>query len=68
MKNISDLSNELQQIFEQLKNDSIDIKKASELNNTAGKIISVYKTQLSYAALRGDKPDIKFLADDSNKE
>ena len=61
MKNISELNNELHTIFSQLKNDQIDLKKAAEMNNTAGKIISVAKVQLAYAALRGDKPNIEFL-------
>lgn len=61
MRNISELNIELQAIFNQLKNDEIDLKKASEMNNTAGKIISIAKVQLAYSALRGDKPEIAFL-------
>jgi hypothetical protein len=61
MRNINDLNIELHAIFSQLKNDTIELKKASEMNNTAGKIISIAKVQLAYAALRGDKPDIAFL-------
>ena len=61
MRNINELNIELHKIFNQLKNDEIDLKKASEMNNTAGKIISVAKVQLAYAAIRGDKPNIEFL-------
>jgi len=61
MKNITNLNAELHTIFNQLKNDEIDLKKAAEMNNTAGKIISVAKVQLAYAALRGEKPTVMFL-------
>ena len=61
MRNINELNIELHKIFNQLKNDEIDLKKASEMNNTAGKIISIAKVQLAYSALRGDKPEITFL-------
>ena len=66
MRNINELNDELHAIFMQLKNDEIDLKKASEMNNTAGKIISIAKVQLAYSALRGDKPEIAFLQPTSN--
>jgi hypothetical protein len=34
----------------------------SIVNNTAGKIIASAKVQLAYAALKGERPDIPFLA------
>jgi hypothetical protein len=53
----------LTDLYTALKDGSIDVKTAAEMNNTAGKIINVQKVQLEYAALRNDKPTINFLED-----
>ena len=61
MKNITDLTVQLTSLYEALKNGTIDVKVAAEMNNTAGKIINVQKVQLEYAALRDEAPVIPFL-------
>lgn len=61
MTTITDIRNELLEVFAGLRNGTIEAKDAFEINNTAGKIISSAKVQLAYAALRGEKPDIPFL-------
>jgi hypothetical protein len=61
MKNITELTTELTTLYQALKDGTIDVKFASEMNNTAGKIINVQKVQLEYAALRDEKPSIEFL-------
>lgn len=58
---ITHIRDDLITVFNGLKNGTMDIKEAFELNNTAGKIISSAKVQLAYHALRGEKPDIPFL-------
>lgn len=59
---VTELRNELVNIFEDLKAGRIDPKHAAELNNTAGKILSSAKAELAYHALRGTEcPVIAFL-------
>ena len=55
------LREDLQKVYEELRNKSIDPKLAKELNNTAGKIMTSVKIQLEYANLRGEKPNVDFL-------
>ena len=61
MKNVTELTAQLTKLFTALKDGSVDVKIASEMNNTAGKIINVQKVQLEYAALRNASPAIPFL-------
>jgi hypothetical protein len=63
MKNITELNKHLTDLYTSLKDGTIDVKTAAEMNNTAGKIINVQKVQLEYAALRNDRPNINFLDD-----
>ena len=65
MKNIAELTTDLGSLYAELRNGTVDIKLATELNNTAGKIISAHKVQLAYHALRNEAPDIPFLAAES---
>ena len=62
MLNIDELSEELQSIFMQIKNDEIDLRKVKEMNNTAGKITAIAKVQLLYSNIRKEKPNIPFLS------
>jgi adhesin HecA-like repeat protein len=61
MTNITDIRDSLIEVFNKLRDGDIDLKQASEINNTAGKIINTAKVQLAYAALRGEQPIIPFL-------
>jgi hypothetical protein len=61
MKHISELTTELSELYEGLKNGSMDVKIATEMNNTAGKIINAQRVQLEYAELRKEQPDIDFM-------
>ena len=60
--NIVALQRELMKIFKGLRDGTADIKQAVEMNNTSGKIINIAKAQLAYHALRGEAPNIPFLA------
>lgn len=62
MTTITDIRNDLIEVFNGLKSGSLEAKDAVEINNTAGKIISSAKVQLAYHALRGEAPEIPFLA------
>ena len=62
MKNIATLSQDLSKLYEEIRAGSIDLKMAGELNNTAGKILKAHQVQLAYHALRGEAPEIPFLA------
>ena len=61
MNNITDLTSNLADLYKSLKDGTVDVKVASEMNNTAGKIINAQKVQLEYAALRKVAPNIPFL-------
>ena len=62
MKNVTELRNELSQVFANLKNGSVKHSDAAELANLAGKMINSAKVQLEYYALRKEMPTISFLA------
>lgn len=61
MTTITDIRNDLVNVFNKLRDGTMEAKEAVEINNTAGKIISSIKVQLAYSALRGEQPDIPFL-------
>jgi hypothetical protein len=61
MKNISELTMELAELYEALKNGTIEVKTATEMNNTAGKIINSQRVQIEYASLRKEEPNIAFM-------
>jgi hypothetical protein len=62
MKHISELTTELSSLYEGLKNGTVDVKVATEMNNTAGKIINAQRVQLEYADLRKEQPNIEFMS------
>jgi hypothetical protein len=61
MKTIEELRESLASLFEQIKDGSVDVKVAAEMNNTAGKMINTLKVQIEYAALKKEAPKIAFL-------
>ncbi|MCP4984637.1 MAG: hypothetical protein GY928_00840 [Colwellia sp.] len=62
--NLGALWERLSDTFDGLESGEVEYKVAAELNNTAGKMINLAKTQLEYFALRKETPDIKFLTQD----
>lgn len=64
MKNVIELRTELCEVFDKIRADEIDIIKAGELVNAAGKIINSVKLELEYAVLRKEIPIIEFLGGD----
>jgi len=61
MNNIVELRKELSELFQDVKNGKIDVKRASEMNNSAGKIIHSLKVELEYCSLRNAPQDIDYL-------
>lgn len=61
MKNVEELRKELSEVFQALKEGSINLKQASEMTNVAGRMIASSKAQLEYYALRKESPKIPFL-------
>lgn len=59
MKNIEQLRDNLTRPFEKIKTGECDVKVATELNNTAGKIIATCKVQLEYEHLRSQSSTAK---------
>lgn len=67
MRHISELTKELSALYDGLKNGTVDVKIAAEMNNTAGKIINTQRVQLEYAELRKEQPDIVFMSTKKEK-
>lgn len=61
MKNVSELRDQLSQVFADLRNGSIKHTDASELANIAGKMINSAKVQLDYYAYTKQTTKIPFL-------
>jgi len=61
MKTIADLRSELCDTFDDLRAGNVTPKVASEMNNSAGKIINTLKIQLDYHTMTKTKPNIPFL-------
>ena len=61
MKTVTELRDELADVFDQLRTGEIKPKEAGELANVAGKMINSAKIQLEYHALRKSTPNIPFL-------
>jgi len=64
MKSVTQLRDELSDVFDQLMAGDIKPKEAGELANVAGKMINSAKVQLEYYALRKETPNIDFLKGD----
>lgn len=61
MKTISDVRDQLSEIFNELRGGEIKPNEADSLANIAGKMIASAKVQLDYYALTKSKPEIDFL-------
>lgn len=69
MKTVTELRNELFEVFQELRDGTLSPKQAAEINNCAGKIINSVKLELEYYQLRhtlkSDPPQISFISDKS---
>jgi hypothetical protein len=60
-KNMTELRDELLNLFAQIGTGGVDLTVAKETSNAAGKIIKTASVQLEYAIARKAKPNIPFL-------
>jgi hypothetical protein len=67
MKNMNELRSSLADVFDQLREGSIDVKSAGELANIAGKMIKSSAVQVEYYALRKQETKIPFLEEPAAK-
>lgn len=58
--NVTELRDRLARIWGSLDREEIEIGRAKELANVAGKIIKSVAVQCEYSALRKETPDIPF--------
>jgi hypothetical protein len=61
MKNVSELRENLSQVFADLRSGAVKANDAAAFANIAGKLINSAKVQLEYHSLRKDTPNIPFL-------
>jgi len=61
IKNISDLTNELSQAIDEIKNGNKTLDEGNTLANIAGKIINGVRVQIDYAKARKETPDVAFM-------
>lgn len=66
-KDITELRNELLEAFEWVRADPRRANQVKEMVNAAGKVVATIKTQLEYALLRGEQPEIDFMGKGSGK-
>ena len=68
MKNVTELRDQLSQVFTDLRSGDIKHTDAAEFANIAGKMINSAKVQLDYYALRKESPNIDFLNSNDTEE
>lgn len=61
IKTSGQLRDELLNVFVDLRNGMIDLNEAAEINNTAGKIINLFRAETEFYALIKKAPDGKFI-------
>lgn len=59
--NVTELRNDLLEIYTEIGTATIDLNVAKEKSNAAGKIIKSASVQLEYAIARNEIPDIPFM-------
>lgn len=58
---MTELRDQLLDLFRDIGTGTVDLKTAKERSNAAGKIIKSASVQLEYAVAREEKPEIPFL-------
>ena len=61
MKNVTELRNELAEVFARLREGDVAVKTASEMNNCAGKMINSLKVEIDYNLTQKNNKKIKFM-------
>lgn len=63
MQNVSEMRDELSELFRELRANKIDRKDVKEMTNICGKMISSAMVQVKYYAERKEVPQIPFLSE-----
>lgn len=66
MKNVTELTAQLSRVFKGIEDGTIDLKKAAEMNNAAGKIINAQRLLLEVATLNKTPVTNAFLTEGTN--
>jgi hypothetical protein len=61
VKTITDLRNNLAEVFVSLRSGKTELDEAEVLANVAGKMINSARTQIEYSIARNEKPYVPFL-------
>ncbi len=67
-KNITELRDQLLEVFETIKKDPKKTKQATVMVNAGRAILGTVKAQIDYAVLRNEEPEIQFLGKTSGRE
>lgn len=67
-KNINDLREILSQEIDKLREGKTTPASINAITNATGKIFSSIKLQMEYAKLLGEKPNIKFIGESTDKK
>lgn len=59
--NVTALRDDMCQVYAEVRAGLIEIDRAKEVSNAAGKILKSVAVQLEYAKLRKEKPNIPFV-------
>lgn len=60
-RSMGQLAGKIEDVWDELRKDHIEVERAKELFNGAGKIIGSFKARLEYKKLVGDKKKIAYL-------
>jgi hypothetical protein len=66
-KDITELRDQLLEIFDAAVKDPRRISQADTAANAAGKILQTLKAQMEYSSLRGEEPEIPFMGKTSGR-
>lgn len=58
MKSLDDIKREMSDLYDGLKNGTVELKVASELANIAGKYLKAEQLELAREIFQGDRPAI----------
>lgn len=62
MKNVNNLRNELSKVFEQLKNNEIDIQQAKAIVATSNSMLKSAQLEMEHSKMTGSSKKIDFLS------
>lgn len=61
LNGITDLTNDLKNLYEDCRNEKVDIRNAKEIANVAGKLIKSAALKMEYNSKMGNNSKVEFL-------